>query len=104
VRVARNGDLVEVLGAADDERMLDRVVLRERLGKHGSELRRCDAEDHPTRSRWVHEWAQEVQKRAVGERLADRRKRREERVVVRREEEIEVRVLGCWDVCVRRWW
>ena len=102
VRVARDGDLVEVLGAAYDERMLDRGVARERVGEHGPERGRRDAEDHPARPRGVDERADEVEQRAVGERAADGRERREERVVVWGEEEGEVRVLGCGDVCVRR--
>ena len=62
-----------MLGTAD-ERMLVRVVVRARA---------------PVRM-WVR-----VEERAV-------REEREERVVVGLEEEVEVRVLGCWVVCVCR--
>jgi hypothetical protein len=102
VRLARNRDLVEVLGATNDKRMFDRVVTCERLGEHRAEIGRRDAEDHAARPGRVDERAEEVEEGAMGERPADGRERCEERVVVWREEKVEVRVLRWWDVCVRR--
>jgi hypothetical protein len=80
--------------------MLDRVVARERRSEHGAERGPRDAEDHPGRPRGVHERAEQVEQRAVRERPADRCERREERVVVGCEEEVEVWVLRCGDVRV----
>ena len=79
--------------------MLDRVVVRERACKHRVELGRGDAEDDPAQTGGVDERAEGVDERAVRERPADGR---EERVVVGHEEEVEVWVLRCCDVCVYR--
>ena len=100
VRLACDGNLVEVLGAADDERMLDHVVLRERACEHGAELGRGNAVDDPARPGGVGERAEEVDEPSVRERPADGREGRKEWVVVGREEEVEVRVLRRWVVCV----
>ena len=102
VRLARNGDLVKVLGAAHDERVLDRGVAGEGAGEDGAELGVRDTEDEAARSGGVDERAEEVEEGAVREGAADGGERGEARVVVGREEEGEVRVLRGWDVCVCR--
>jgi len=101
VRIACDGDLVEVLGAAHDERVLDGSVAGEGVREHGTELGARDADDEAGGARGVHERAEEVEERAVGERAAERAERGETGVVVWREEEVEVRVLRGGDPRVR---